>query len=70
MTFKGFQYGRSGNPTRNTLEACLAALDGGKHGLAFASGLAAITTVTALLSKGDHILCTDDVYSGTLRLLR
>lgn len=66
----GFEYGRSGNPTRNTLEECLAALDGGKHGLTFASGLGATTTLAALLSAGDHILSTDDAYGGTNRLLR
>ncbi|KAJ0182403.1 hypothetical protein K1T71_001772 [Dendrolimus kikuchii] len=66
----GFEYGRSGNPTRNTLEECLAALDGGKHGLTFASGLGATTTLVALLSTGDHIISSDDVYGGTNRLLR
>lgn len=65
-----FEYGRSGNPTRNTLEECLAALDGGKHGFAFASGLGAATTIYSLLSKGDHILCCDDVYGGINRLFR
>lgn len=66
----GFEYGRSGNPTRNTLEECLAALDGGKHGFTFASGLGAMSTVVMLLSKGDHIVSIDDVYGGTNRLLR
>lgn len=70
MYFQEFHYGRIRNPTRNTLEECLAALDGGKHGLAFASGIGAITTVIALLSKGDHIVCTDDIYSGTFTFLR
>ncbi|XP_023946791.2 cystathionine gamma-lyase [Bicyclus anynana] len=66
----GFEYGRSGNPTRNTLEECLAALDGGKYGLTFASGLGATTSIVGLLSKGDHIISTDDVYGGTNRLFR
>lgn len=66
----GFEYGRSGNPTRNTLEECLAALEGGKHGFTFASGLGAMTTVAALLSKGDHIVSIDDLYGGSNRLLR
>ncbi|XP_021192439.1 cystathionine gamma-lyase [Helicoverpa armigera] len=66
----GFEYGRSGNPTRNTLEECLAALEGGKHGFTFASGLGAITTVAMLLNQGDHIISIDDLYGGTNRLLR
>ncbi|XP_050362949.1 cystathionine gamma-lyase [Nymphalis io] len=66
----GFEYGRSGNPTRNTLEECLAALDGGKYGLTFASGLGATTTLFSLLNKGDHILSSDDIYGGTNRLFR
>ncbi|CAH2050630.1 unnamed protein product, partial [Iphiclides podalirius] len=66
----GFEYGRSGNPTRNTLEECLAALDGGKHALAFASGLGATTTIVSLLNSGDHIVSCDDVYGGTNRLFR
>ncbi|XP_045459435.1 cystathionine gamma-lyase [Melitaea cinxia] len=66
----GFEYGRSGNPTRNTLEECLAALDGGKYGLTFASGLGATTTLISLLDKGDHILACDDIYGGTNRLFR
>lgn len=65
-----FEYGRSGNPTRNTLEECLAALDGGKHGFAFSSGLGAATTVYSLLNSGDHVVCCDDVYGGINRLFR
>jgi cystathionine gamma-synthase len=65
---KGYEYARSGNPTRTALETALAALDGGQHGLAFASGLAAETTVALLLSAGDHVICGDDVYGGTYRL--
>ncbi|KAJ2948142.1 hypothetical protein O0L34_g9943 [Tuta absoluta] len=66
----GYEYGRSGNPTRNTLEECLAALDGGKHALTFASGLGATTTLVSLLRNGDHVISSDDVYGGTNRLLR
>ncbi|XP_049875431.1 cystathionine gamma-lyase [Pectinophora gossypiella] len=66
----GFEYGRSGNPTRNTLEECLAALDGGKHGLAFSSGLGATTVLVSLLSHGDHVISSDDLYGGTNRLFR
>ncbi|MEZ4301670.1 MAG: cystathionine gamma-synthase [Polyangiaceae bacterium] len=66
---KGFEYSRSGNPTRNALEANLAALEGGKHGFAFASGLGASTTLFTSLKAGDHVLSGDDVYGGTFRLL-
>lgn len=69
-SFQGFEYGRSGNPTRNVLEACLAGLDNGKYGMTFASGLGATTTICSLLSSGDHMLVTDDLYGGTSRLLR
>ncbi len=65
---KGFEYSRSGNPTRRALESCIAALEGGSHGLAFSSGLAASTIVAHTLSPGDHVLCGDDVYGGTFRL--
>lgn len=63
-----YEYGRSGNPTRGVLETCLAKLDGGKHGLAFASGLGATTAITQMLSSGDNILSADDIYGGTNRL--
>ncbi|MEZ4389981.1 MAG: cystathionine gamma-synthase [Polyangiales bacterium] len=66
---KGYDYSRSGNPTRNTLEACAAALEGGTHGLAFASGCAATTSILHLLRPGDHVVCGDDVYGGTFRIL-
>jgi cystathionine gamma-synthase/cystathionine gamma-lyase len=66
---KGYEYSRSGNPTRLALEKCLAALEGGFHGLAFASGLAATTTLFHTLKSGDHVLSGDDVYGGTFRLL-
>ena len=65
---KGYEYSRTDNPTRNTLERNLAALEGGAFGLAFASGLAAITTVMATLSAGDHVVASDDLYGGTVRL--
>jgi cystathionine beta-lyase/cystathionine gamma-synthase len=65
---KGYEYARTGNPTRTALETCLAALEGGRWGLAFASGMAATDALAHLLSKGDHVLMTDDVYGGTYRL--
>lgn len=66
----GYEYSRGGNPTRTALETLLAALEGGKHGLSFASGLAAEDTLLrALLSPGDHIVLGDDVYGGTHRLI-
>jgi cystathionine gamma-lyase len=65
---RGYEYSRTDNPTRNALERNLAALEGGKHGLAFASGLAAITTLLATLKQGDHVVASDDLYGGTVRL--
>ncbi|HET6781695.1 MAG TPA: cystathionine gamma-synthase [bacterium] len=65
---KGYEYARTGNPTRTALEACLASLEDGQFGLAFASGMAAITTTAYLLSPGDHAVLPDDVYGGTYRL--
>jgi cystathionine beta-lyase/cystathionine gamma-synthase len=65
---KGYEYARTGNPTRTALEACLAALEGAAHGLAFASGMAAIDTLLKLLDPGDHVLAGNDVYGGTFRL--
>ncbi len=65
---KGYEYSRTGNPTRDVLEQTLAALESANHGLAFASGLAAIDTVMNLLGAGDHVICSDDVYAGTFRL--
>ncbi len=65
---KGYEYARTGNPTRTALEACLAALEGAAFGLAFASGMAAIDTVLKLLDPGDHVLAGNDVYGGTFRL--
>ncbi|HEX7670934.1 MAG TPA: PLP-dependent aspartate aminotransferase family protein [Polyangiaceae bacterium] len=63
-----FDYSRSGNPTREALEACIAALEGGGRGFAFASGCAAATTLLHTLSPGDHVVCGDDVYGGTYRI--
>lgn len=68
--FKKYEYGRSGNPTRDVLEACLASLDGGKHAITFSSGLAATNTITLLLKAGDHIVSMDDLYGGTNRYFR
>jgi len=65
---KGYEYSRTGNPTRAALEECMAALEGADHGLAFASGLAATPAVMSLLSPGDHVVAGDDLYGGTYRL--
>ena len=65
---KGYEYSRSGNPTRHALEACLAALEGGNHGFAFGSGCAATATLLHVLRPGDHVLSGDDVYGGTFRI--
>jgi cystathionine gamma-lyase len=65
---RGFEYSRTRNPTRDALQGCLAALEGGKHALAFASGLAASDAVFHLLSAGDHLVLSDDLYGGTYRL--
>ncbi len=64
----GYEYSRSQNPTRNAYEACIASLESGKHGFAFASGMAAINTVIDLLDAGSHVLAMDDLYGGTYRL--
>jgi cystathionine gamma-lyase len=66
---KGYEYSRSGNPTRTALEACLAALEGGQRGLAFASGLAATNAVLSTLKPGDEVAASADLYGGTFRLL-
>jgi cystathionine gamma-synthase len=65
---RGYEYSRSGNPTRTALETCLASLEGAEHGLAFASGLAAEDAVIRLLSPGDHAIIPNDAYGGTYRL--
>ena len=66
---KGFEYARTRNPTRDAVEANLAALEGAEHGIAFASGMAAIQTLLELLSQGDHLILGDNVYGGTFRLV-
>ena len=66
---KGYEYSRSGNPTRAALEALIAELENGTSGFAFASGLAAISTVLSLFESGDQIIISNDVYGGTFRLL-
>jgi cystathionine beta-lyase/cystathionine gamma-synthase len=67
---RGYEYARTGNPTRAALEQCIAALEGGRHGLAFASGMAAESTVMQLLKPGDHTIAMDDLYGGTYRIFR
>jgi cystathionine gamma-lyase len=67
---RGYEYSRTGNPTRTTLEDNLAALEGGEYGRAFASGMASINTVLNLFEAGDHVIAGDDVYGGTYRLFR
>ncbi|WP_226585540.1 cystathionine beta-lyase [Halobacillus litoralis] len=64
-----YDYSRSGNPTRHALEETIAGLESGTHGFAFASGMAAISTAFMLLSKGDHVVITQDVYGGTFRMI-
>lgn len=65
---QGFEYSRSQNPTRNAYERCLADLESGSHGFAFASGMAAIATVLELIDSGSHILAMEDLYGGSFRL--
>src|SRR3989441_503043 len=64
---KGYEYARTRNPTREALERNIAALEGGRHGFAFASGLAAVDAVLKLLSQGDHVVSGENVYGGTHR---
>jgi cystathionine beta-lyase/cystathionine gamma-synthase len=66
---KGHEYARVSNPTRDALERNVAALEGGTHGFAFASGMAAIDSVLTLLATGDHVVCGENVYGGTHRLM-
>ena len=66
---KGYEYSRTGNPTREAVESLIAELESGTHGFAFASGLAAITAVLSLFEKGDKLILSDNVYGGTFRLL-
>ncbi|HSM96631.1 MAG TPA: cystathionine gamma-synthase [Rhizomicrobium sp.] len=65
---KGYEYSRSQNPTRQAFERCVADLESGEHGYAFASGLAAISTVLELLDSGAHVIASDDLYGGSFRL--
>jgi cystathionine gamma-lyase len=66
---KGYDYARTRNPTRDALEGCLAELEGGKAGFAFASGMAAIGTVLELLDSGSHVVAMNDLYGGSYRIL-
>src|SRR5260370_42508188 len=65
---KGYEYARTGNPTRHALERNLAALEGAKYGYAFASGMAAIDATLRLVKSGDHVIVSDNTYGGTFRL--
>jgi cystathionine beta-lyase/cystathionine gamma-synthase len=65
---QGYEYSRTQNPTRKAYEACVASLESGENGFAFASGMAAINTVIDLLNAGDHVIATNDLYGGTYRL--
>lgn len=65
---KGYEYSRTGNPTRTALEKCLASLENGQYGLAFASGLAATTALLSILQPGDNVVTSSDIYGGTYRL--
>ncbi len=69
LVFGEYDYARSGNPTRDALEHAIAVIEGGSRGLAFSSGMAAISSVLLLLSAGDHIVVSEDVYGGTYRIL-
>lgn len=66
---KGFEYSRTGNPTRHALETYIAELEGGARGLAFGSGMAALSTILSMFNKGDHVVVGDDVYGGTYRVI-
>jgi cystathionine beta-lyase/cystathionine gamma-synthase len=66
--FKSYEYSRTGNPTRKALETCLASLENGKYCRAFASGMAAISSVLSLLVPGDHVIATEDLYGGSYRI--
>ncbi len=67
---EGFDYGRSTNPTRNSFERCIASIEGAKYCIAYSSGVSALSAVIHCCKHGDHIICCDDAYSGTQRLLR
>ena len=66
---KGYEYSRTSNPTRKALEDCIASLENGDQGFAFASGMAATSTILELLNSGDHVIASDDLYGGTYRLM-
>ena len=66
---KGYEYSRTSNPTRKALEDCIASLENGDKGFAFASGMAATSTILELLDSGDHVIASDDLYGGTYRLM-
>ncbi len=65
---KGYEYARVSNPTRTALQLCLASLEGAEHGVAFSSGMGAVTTVMHLVSPGERVVCVNDVYGGVYRL--
>lgn len=65
-----YDYARTANPTRTALQDCIAALEGGRHGLAYSSGMAAIDNILKLLKPGDHVLASNDVYGGTYRIFK
>ncbi|AYC30150.1 bifunctional cystathionine gamma-lyase/homocysteine desulfhydrase [Paenisporosarcina cavernae] len=67
--FRGYEYSRTGNPTRHALEVLISDLEGGHAGFAFGSGMAAISSVMMMFNSGDHIVMTDDVYGGTYRVM-
>ena len=67
---KGFEYARTQNPTRDALQDSIAALEGGKHGLCFSSGMAAMDAIVKLLKQGDEVVASSDLYGGSFRLLR
>src|ERR1700755_685095 len=65
---KGYDYSRSGNPTRTALQECLASLENAEHGVAFSSGLGATTTLMHLVNPGERVVCVNDVYGGVYRM--
>jgi cystathionine beta-lyase/cystathionine gamma-synthase len=65
---RGYDYARVANPTRTALQLCLASLEGAEHGVAYSSGMGAVTTVMHLVNPGDHVVCVNDVYGGVYRL--
>src|SRR5829696_8903579 len=65
---KGYDYSRVANPTRTALQLCLASLEGAEHGVAFASGMAAVTTLMHLVHPSERVVCVNDVYGGVYRL--